>query len=45
MVLAKAGRNRELVAFAERYFRDYAAPYNKAEDNLRKRMEKARGKQ
>lgn len=45
MVLAKAGRNRELVAFAERYFRDYAAPYNKAEDTLRKRMEKARGQQ
>lgn len=45
MVLAKAGRNRELVAFAERYFRDYAAPYNKAEDSLRKRMEKARGQQ
>ena len=45
MVLAKAGRNRELVAFAERYFRDYAAPYNKAEDTLRKRTEKARGQQ
>ena len=45
MVLAKAGRHRELVAFAERYFRDYAAPYNKAEDTLRKRMEKARGQQ
>lgn len=42
MVLAKAGRNRELVAFAERYFRDYGAPYNKAEETLRKRMEKAR---
>lgn len=38
MVLAKAGRNRELVAFAERYFEDYAAPYNKAEDTLRRRM-------
>lgn len=45
MVLAKAGRNRELIAFAERYFRDYAAPYNKAEDTLRKRMEKAQGQQ
>ena len=45
IVLAKAGRNRELVAFAERYFRDYAAPYNKAEDTLRKRMEKARSQQ
>ena len=45
MVLVKAGRNRELAAFAERYFRDYAAPYNKAEDNLRKRMEKARDQQ
>lgn len=45
MVLAKAGRNRELVAFAERYFRDYAAPYNKAEDRLRTRMEKARNSQ
>ena len=44
-VLAKAGRNRELVAFAERYFQDYAAPYNKAEDTLRSRMEKARGQQ
>lgn len=43
MVLAKMGRNRELIAFAERYFRDYVAPYNKAEDTLRKRMEKARG--
>lgn len=42
MVLAKAGRNRELVAFAERYFRDYAPPYNKAENSLKKRMEKAR---
>ncbi len=41
LVLAKAGRNRELVAFAERYFRDYAAPYNKAESALRRRMEKA----
>lgn len=45
MVLTKAGRNHELVAFAERYFRDYAAPYNKAEDTLRKRMEKARSQQ
>lgn len=45
MVLAKAGRNRELIDFAERYFRDYAAPYNKAEDILRMRMEKARGQQ
>jgi len=45
MVLAKTDRNRELIAFAERYFRDYAAPYNKAEDTLRKRMEKARGQQ
>lgn len=45
MALAKASRNRELVAFVERYFRDYAAPYNKAEDNLRKRMEKARSQQ
>ena len=45
MVLAKAGRNRELVAFAERYFRDYAAPYNKAEDTLKRRMEKARSQQ
>lgn len=45
MVLAKTGRNRELVAFVERYFRDYAVPYNKAEDTLRKRMEKARGQQ
>ena len=42
LVLAKAGRNLELIAFAERYFRDYAPPYNKAEDTLRKRMEKAR---
>ncbi|MFA5825674.1 MAG: hypothetical protein WC825_06845 [Gallionellaceae bacterium] len=42
MVLAKVGRNRELVAFAESYFRDYAAPYNKAEEALRKRMERAR---
>lgn len=45
MVLAKAGRNLELVAFAERYFSDNAAPYNKAEDTLRKRMEKARVQQ
>lgn len=45
MVLAKTGRNRELVAFAERYFRDYGVPYNKAEDTLRKRMEKVRGQQ
>ena len=45
MVLAKAGRNRELVAFAERYFRDYAAPYNKVEDTLKRRMEKARSQQ
>lgn len=45
MVLAKTGRNRELIAFGERYFQDYAAPYNKAEDTLRKRMEKARGQQ
>ncbi|MDO8273559.1 MAG: hypothetical protein Q7U82_16820 [Gammaproteobacteria bacterium] len=43
MVLAKTGRNRELIAFAERYFQDYEAPYNKAEDTLRNRMEKARG--
>jgi len=42
MALTKAGRNRELVAFAERYFRDYAAPYNKTEETLRRRMEKAR---
>lgn len=45
MVLLKTGRNHELVAFAERYFRDYAAPYNKAEDRLRTRMEKARNSQ
>ena len=45
MVLVKAGRYRELVTFAERYFRDYAAPYNKAEDTLRRRMEKARSEQ
>ena len=42
LVLAKAGRNLELIAFAKSYFRDYAPPYNKAEDTLRKRMEKAR---
>lgn len=45
MALAKTGRNRELMAFAERYFRDYAPPYNKAEDTLRRRMEKARSQQ
>jgi len=45
MVLAKTGRNRELIAFGERYFQDYAAPYNKAEDTLRKRMEKVRSQQ
>lgn len=41
MVLAKMGRNRELIAFAERYFRDYAAPYNKLEEAFRRRGAKA----
>lgn len=45
IALSKVGRNSELIAFAERYFRDFAAPYNKAEDTLRKRMEKARNQQ
>lgn len=43
LVLAKTGRNRELIDFGERYFHDYAAPYNKAEETLKKRMDKARG--
>lgn len=41
---AKAGRNSELVAFAERYFRDYGEPFNLTEEALKKRMDKARGK-
>jgi hypothetical protein len=42
--LAVAGRYGELVAFAERYFRDYGNPSNRTEEALKKRMEKARGK-
>ena len=45
MVLAKAGRNGELVAFSECYSGDYFAPYNKAGDNLRRCMEKTRSQQ
>jgi hypothetical protein len=42
--LAKAGRCSELVAFAERYFRDYGEPSNRTEEELKNRMDKARGK-
>lgn len=42
--LAKAGRYRELVAFAERYFRNYGEPSNRTEEALKNRMDKARGK-
>ena len=42
--LAKAGRHSELVAFAERYFRDYGEPSNRTEEALKNRMNKARGK-
>lgn len=42
--LAKAGRYSELVAFAERYFRDYGEPSNRTEEALKSRMDKARGK-
>ncbi|HYS88532.1 MAG TPA: hypothetical protein VEN78_26545 [Bradyrhizobium sp.] len=42
--LAKTGRHIELVAFAERYFRDYGEPSNRTEEGLKNRMEKARGK-
>jgi hypothetical protein len=42
--LAKARRYEELVAFAERYFRDYGEPSNRTEEALKKRMDKARGK-
>lgn len=45
MVLEKAGRYRELVAFGERYFQDYEGHYFNAEVNLKRRMEKARTKQ
>lgn len=40
--LAKVGRYAELVAFSERYFRDYGEPSNSAEKALQKRMENAR---
>jgi hypothetical protein len=40
--LAKAGRHRELIAFAERYFRDYGDASNPTEQALGKRMERAR---
>ena len=42
--LAQAGRHSELVAFAERYFRDYGEPSNRTEKALKNRMDKARGK-
>jgi len=42
--LAKVGRHSELVAFAERYFRDYGEPSNRTEEALKSRMHKARGK-
>lgn len=42
--LAKAGRYSELVAFADRYFRDYGEPSNRTEEALKTRMDKARGK-
>lgn len=42
--LAKAGRYTELVAFAERYFRDYGEPSNRTEEALKKRLSKARAK-
>lgn len=42
--LSKAGRNNELVTFAERYFRDYGAPSNRTEEALKNRMDKARSK-
>jgi hypothetical protein len=42
--LAKAGRYGDLVAFAERYFRDYGAPSNRTEEALKNRADKARAK-
>ena len=45
MALVRAGRHIELIEFGEHYFRDYAAPYNKAEEALRVRMGKARNTQ
>jgi hypothetical protein len=42
--LAKAGRYGDLIAFAERYFREFGEPSNKTEEALKKRMEKARAK-
>lgn len=42
MALEVKGRNRDLIVFAERYFKDYAPPYNKAEETLRRRVEMAR---
>jgi hypothetical protein len=42
--LAKVGRNSELIAFAERYFRDYGEPINRIEVAIKKRMDKACGK-
>ena len=42
--LAKAGRHSELVAFSERYFRDYGEPSNRTEEALKNRMNTARGK-
>lgn len=42
LVLSKTGRNRELIAFAEQYFRDYPPPYYRAEEKLRSRLGKAK---
>lgn len=42
--LGKAGRYKELVVFAERYFRDYGLPSNSTERALKNRLEKARAR-
>ena len=42
--LSKAGRYGELVAFGERYFRDYGKPSNRSEEALKSRVDKTRGK-